>query len=181
MTTLHVREDALRSAVEPFALVRDVDADPDLPRTLRIEVREHVAVATVVGGGRRVAVAADGTLLHGARTGALPELTAKAAPSGEVLRDGRLRRAVALLGAAPAPLRARVRRVYVGSRGWGAPLRDGPTLWFGGARRIAAKWAAATAVLADATSAGATYVDVRLPEHPAAGGLEPLPSPSTSG
>ena len=29
-------------------------------------------------------------------------------------------------------------------------------------------------VLADRSSAGATYLDVRLPERPAAGGVEPL-------
>jgi cell division protein FtsQ len=65
--------------------------------------------------------------------------------------------------------------VYVGDRGWTLPLRDGPTLYFGGSERLAAKWAAAAIVLANRTSAGATYLDLRLPERPAAGGLEPLP------
>jgi cell division protein FtsQ len=62
--------------------------------------------------------------------------------------------------------------VYVGERGWTLPLRDGPTLYFGGFERLAAKWAAAATVLADRSSAGATYLDLRLPERPAAGGLE---------
>jgi cell division protein FtsQ len=33
-------------------------------------------------------------------------------------------------------------------------------------------------VLADPTSAGATYLDLRVPERPAAGGLEQPPDPA---
>ena len=62
-------------------------------------------------------------------------------------------------------------RLELGSKGWIAPLRDGPLLVFGDATRGAAKWAAAVAVLGDRRSAGATYVDLRLPERPAAGGV----------
>ena len=50
-------------------------------------------------------------------------------------------------------------------------LRDGPELIFGEATRVRAKWVAATRVLADPDSQGATYIDVRLPGRPAAGGL----------
>ena len=50
-------------------------------------------------------------------------------------------------------------------------LRNGPQIIFGDATRIDAKWAAAAAVLADSRAKGATYVDVRLPERPVAGGL----------
>jgi cell division protein FtsQ len=86
------------------------------------------------------------------------------------------------LAAAPAPLRAKVTRVYAGPRGLTAPLRDGPVLYFGGAERLRAKWTAGARVLADRSSAGATYLDLRLPERPAAGGLQaPEPEdPQTS-
>jgi hypothetical protein len=47
-------------------------------------------------------------------------------------------------------------------------MRTGPTLRFGAPRRVAAKWAAVTRVLADPTSGGASLLDVRLPERPAA-------------
>src|SRR5687767_12273928 len=47
MTTLHVREDQLRSAVAPFAIVRGLHAEPDAPHTLRIVVRQHVPIAAV--------------------------------------------------------------------------------------------------------------------------------------
>jgi len=50
-------------------------------------------------------------------------------------------------------------------------LRNGPRLIFGNDSRPFAKWAAAAAVLADPSSKGATYVDVRLPGRPVAGGL----------
>ena len=108
----------------------------------------------------------------------LPEISAKALPGGSHASDPDVRHAVAVLSAAPPVLRARVRRVYVGERGWTLPLRNGPVLYLGGSERLAAKWAAIVAVLADPTSTGATYLDVRLPERPAAGGLEPPPDPA---
>jgi cell division protein FtsQ len=175
MTTLHVRAGELRTAVDPYPAVLAVQTDADFPHGLRIAVRERNAVGTVVAGEQRVPVAADGTLMRTTTSVGLPEIAAKALPGGSHASDPGVRRAIAVLSAAPRALRARVRRVYVGDRGWTLPLRDGPTLYFGGSERLAAKWAAAATVLADRTSAGATYLDLRLPERPAAGGLEPLP------
>jgi cell division protein FtsQ len=175
MTTLHVRDGELRTAVDPYPAVLGVTTDADFPHGLRIAVHERNAVGTVVAGEQRVPVAADGTLMRTTTSAGLPEIAAKALPGGSHASDPQVKRAVAVLSAAPPALRARVRRVYVGGRGWTLPLRNGPTLYFGGSERLAAKWAAAATVLADATSAGATYLDVRLPERPAAGGLEPPP------
>jgi cell division protein FtsQ len=182
MTTLHVRGGELRTAVEPFAVVRGVEAHADFPHALRIVVREHVPVAALAAGPTRLAVAADGTLLRGTPTGDLPLVGAQAPPAGDILSDRRAERALALLGAAPPALRAHVARVYVSPRGLAAPLRDGPVLYFGTTQRLRAKWVAAARVLADRSSAGATYLDLRLPERPAAGGLEQLPQdPPTGG
>jgi cell division protein FtsQ len=175
MTTLHVRAGELRTAVDPYPAVLAVKTDADFPHGLRIAVRERTAVGTVVAGEQRVPVAADGTLMRTTTSAGLPEIAAKALPGGSHASDPDVRRAVAILSAAPGALRARVRRVYVGDRGWTLPLRDGPTLYFGGSERLAAKWAAAAIVLANRTSAGATYLDLRLPERPAAGGIEPPP------
>ena len=50
-------------------------------------------------------------------------------------------------------------------------MREGPELIFGDARHVRAKWIAATRVLADPDAEGASYIDVRLPGRPAAGGL----------
>jgi cell division protein FtsQ len=176
MTTLHVRPGQLQTAVEPFPAIRAVDAHADFPHRLRIVVHEHVAVAALAAGTDRVPVAADGTLLRGTSTGGLPVVAVAAPPPGDTLGDRRTLRAVTLLAAAPPDLRAKVRRVYAGPRGLTAPLAAGPVLYFGGADRLRAKWAAAARVLADRSSAGAAYVDLRLPERPAAGGLE-APAP----
>jgi cell division protein FtsQ len=178
MTTLHVRTGALRTAVEPFPTVLGVRTAPDFPHALRIHVRERNPVAAVVAGDQRVAVAADGTLLRSTRSAGLPEITAKAAPAGAHASDAGIRRALAVLAAAPPELRARARRVYLGPNGLTVPLRAGPSLYLGGSERLRAKWVAATVVLADPTSTGATYVDVRVPERPAAGGLEQPPDPA---
>jgi cell division protein FtsQ len=177
MTTLHVRKGELRTAVEPYPAVLDVTTDADFPHGLRIAVRERNAVGAVVAGEQRVPVAADGTLMRTTTSRGLPEIAANALPGGSHASDRDVRRAIEVLAAAPPAVRARVRRVYVGPRGWTLPLRNGPTLYFGGSERLAAKWAAAATVLADPTSSGATYLDVRLPERPAAGGLEPPPDP----
>jgi cell division protein FtsQ len=176
MTTLHVRDGELRTAVDPYPAVLGVKTATDFPHGLRIVVHERNAVGTVVAGDQRVPIAADGTLMRTTTSAGLPEIAAKALPGGSHASDPHVKRAVAVLAAAPPALRARVRRVYVGERGWTLPLRDGPTLYFGGSDRLAAKWVAAATVLADPSSAGATYLDVRLPERPAAGGLEAPPS-----
>src|SRR3954447_5404089 len=176
MTTLHVRNGELRTAVDPYPGVLGVRTDADFPHGLRIVVHERNPVGTVVAGEQRVPVAADGTLMRTATSAGLPEIAAKALPGGAHASDPQVKRAIAVLAAAPPALRARVRRVYVAERGWTLPLRDGPTLYFGGSERLAAKWVAAATVLADPSSAGAAYLDLRLPERPAAGGLEAPPA-----
>ena len=172
MTTLHVRASQLNTAVEPFPAVEAVEAHADFPHGLRIVVHEHAAVGAIVAGSQRLAVAADGTLLRDTPTRGLPVIAMPVSPGGDRLADRGALRAAALLATAPSPLRAKIRRVYMGQRGLTVPLQNGPILYFGGADRLRAKWTAATVVLGDRSSAGATYVDVRLPERPAACCLE---------
>jgi len=172
MTTLHVDLDALRTAVAPYPIVKDVRATPDFPHGLRIEVVEHVAVAAVGVDGRRVPVASDGTLLRGSSARDLPVLPMRTPPAGDRVARGQTSRIVAALGAAPAPLREAIEKVFVGPRGLTVRLTAGPAVYLGSTERVAAKWAAVARVLADPTSKGATYLDVRLPERPTAGGLE---------
>ena len=181
MTTLHVRDGQLHTAVEPFSAVEGVEAHADFPHRLNIVVHEHVAVGALTSGSEHLAVAADGTLLRNTPTADLPVISIRAALGGDVLTDKRALRAVALLAAAPTVLRERVAKVYVGDRGLTARLTRGPALYFGGGDRLRAKWVAATTVLADHSSAGATYLDLRLPERPAAGGLvAPTPAPAAT-
>jgi hypothetical protein len=75
-------------------------------------------------------------------------------------------------GGAPAVLRSRIANVtHRSNDGYVAELRDGPQLIFGPATRLRAKWAAAARVLADLEARGASYVDLRIPDRPAVGGL----------
>jgi len=176
MTTLHVRMDDLRAAAEPHPIVDDLRVDREFPDALTITVVERGPVAALTVGDRAVAVAADGTLLSGQPTRGLAAVPAENMPTGDRLRGGPARTAVSVLAAMPRPLRDRAGRAARAQRGWAVALRDGPVVHLGSADRLAAKWAAASAVLADPGSRGAVYVDVRLPERPTAGGLAPLPT-----
>ena len=74
-----------------------------------------------------------------------------------------------MLGAAPRVLLGWVSGVFSGTEGLTVSMRNGVSIYFGDATRPRAKWLSAARVLADLCSAGATYVDVRAPERPAAG------------
>ena len=87
-----------------------------------------------------------------------------------------------MLAAAPQALRARVQNAWTGGHGLTARLSHGPLLYFGTTERLAAKWTAVTRVLEDPEAAGALYLDVRIPERTAAGGLaEPSSAQASSG
>jgi cell division protein FtsQ len=177
MTVLDVREDALRTAVEPYPVVRGLRTRTDFPHGLTIAVSAYEPLAAVqAAGGRLVAVAADGTLLRGSATRGLAIVGGGVAPGGERVGDASTLRVLGLLAAAPPALRTRVARVYRGPRGLAATMRNGPKLYFGGTARLDAKWEAAAQVLAQRSSRGAGYVDLRLPERPVAGGLQPRPA-----
>jgi cell division protein FtsQ len=183
MTTLHYDEAALEQAVDAFPAVESVSADADLPDTLEIRVREHRPVAALVSGdGRRLAVASDGTLLPRTATSRLPTVKVDALPGGRRLGgETPAERLVLVLAGAPADLRSLLDRAYGAEDGVRVAMRTGPVLRFGSPRRIAAKWAAATRVLADPSAGGAGLLDVRVPERPAAtfDTPEPAATPST--
>jgi cell division protein FtsQ len=187
MTTLHVDHERLEQAVAGYPVVRDLRVIPDFPHALRIEVVEHHPAAIAVAGGSRVPVAGDGTVLRGLPVhGKLPELKLRGALPPERLREPRALRLARVAGGAPAALASRLANVHEEEeQGIVVEMRDGPLLIFGALSRVHDKWAAAARVLADPQAQGATYIDVRLPERPAAGGvaaetLAPLP-PASSG
>jgi cell division protein FtsQ len=180
MTTLAVDDDALRRAVATFPVVRDLHTTTGFPHRLRIAVDAYEPVVALQSGGSETAVAADGTLLLGTPTSALPVVGVKTPPGGDHVGDAGAQRAIRLLAAAPGPLRGRVARVFRGKRGLAATVRNGPKLYFGGGERLRAKWSAAAQVLADSSAQGASYVDVRIPERPVAGGFAPRPAPESS-
>jgi cell division protein FtsQ len=173
MTTLHVRGDQLKSVVAPYPVVKDLRISTDFPHRMKITVIENTPVAVVTVDGAKTPVAADGTLLRGADQRDLPTVPLRVPPGGNQVADKTARAAIAALAAAPSALRDRaIRASTTKAEGLTITLQNGPALRFGGADRLAAKWAAAAAVLASADSRGATYLDLRYPERPAAGGLE---------
>jgi cell division septal protein FtsQ len=182
MTTLHVDEDALLRAVGPGAAVRGLRVSSDFPHGLRIQVIETAPVAILVDGANRVAVGAGGVLLPHVRVASadVPAIDVGALPSGLHLGRGRALRLVSCAAAAPAALRSRIARVReLPGKGLVAFLSHGPQVILGSARDLPAKWAAAAAVLADPSSRGASYVDVRVAGRPVAGGLA-VPPPSAA-
>jgi cell division protein FtsQ len=171
MTTLEVNVGALRAAVAPFRIVQDLRVTPSFPHGLSIAVTEQLPVAALTVAGVRTAVATDGVVLGPALLSSeLPTLTGASLPAtGSRLADRSLLGALTVLGAAPTPFARAVVRVYTGPDGLTVAMRNGLLAYFGDAARPHAKWLSLARVLSDASSAGASYVDVRLPERPAAG------------
>jgi cell division protein FtsQ len=173
MTTLHVDAGGLRHAVADEPVVNSIAVHPDFPHGLRIEIVENRPVALLVSPGRDVAVAPDGTLLPPSKTiGGLPTVRVGSLPAAGRIPDGPTRERVAVAAAAPPRLLSRVDSISIQhGRGAVAQLQHGPAIIFGRPFELQRKWAAAAAVLAQRSSAGATYIDVRMPERPVAGGL----------
>jgi cell division protein FtsQ len=182
MTTLDVKMDQLHTAVGPYPLVKELRVTTQFPHGMRIRVIEEIPVAEVALGGRDVAVASDGTLLHDAGpTPQLPLITLRAPPGGTRLTQQDGLPLVALLAAAPYALLSHISQASsTGEHGFVAQLRNGPSIYFGDGTRMAAKWTAASEVLASAGSAGAEYIDVTDPDRPVAGAAAPAATTSTT-
>jgi cell division protein FtsQ len=179
MTTLSVDSSKLKHAVSAYPVVRSVSASGDFPSTLQISVHEYVAVAALTGpDGNSMPVAFDGTLLPRAPKAKLPEVAVTATPAHDGFESERVRTLVRVLAGAPAPLRPQLDKAYLAKEtGIQVALRDGPTIDLGTSRRLAAKWASATRVLAAPSSSGASEIDVRLPERPSASGFASAQNP----
>jgi cell division protein FtsQ len=182
MTTLEVDAAALRMAVAPFPVVKSLSVSTQFPHGMRIRVIEQVPVADLTVDGRRIPVAADGTLLPSSAGAALASIPVSVPPGGTRVAAGPTLGAVYVLAAAPEWLRARVvsgvgRRRVTGSwpRCTTVPRSTSAT------RPCCAKWAAAAAVLADPGAEGAAYIDVTVPERPAAGGVASTTNSSSTG
>jgi cell division protein FtsQ len=171
MSTLDVSAGALRAVVAPLRVVSEVRAVSSFPHGLRIEVTEQLPVASLTAGGVRTAVAADGVVLGPALlSGSLPSVSGSVVTAtGRRVGGASLLEELTVLGAAPALLAKHVERVFTGAKGLTVAMRGGLLVYFGDDAQPHAKWLSLASVLADQGSAGASYVDVRLPSHPAAG------------
>lgn len=184
MSTLNLDHARLERAAAGYPVVKGIEAETDFPHGLRIHVIEHDPAAMASGPGGDVPVAGDGTVLRemAVDKSKLPTIEYEGGLEGDRLADAKAVQAATVAGAAPKPLRARVEDIaHTSDRGIVVQLEEGPELVFADARRARAKWIAAAAVLADESSQGAAYVDLRIPERPAAGGLaSPQPEVETS-
>jgi cell division protein FtsQ len=171
MTTLDLQRSRLHTAVAPYPAVKSLRVTTDFPHGLHIQVIEELPSAILAAGGRRIVVSADGTVLRGSATKrALPVLPVRALPVGPKVTNRENQHELSVLAAAPSKLAARATGVLdTAAHGIVVRLRAGPSLYFGAANSLNAKWIAATAVLANPGSAGAAYIDLSDPSRPAAG------------
>ncbi|HWF31237.1 MAG TPA: FtsQ-type POTRA domain-containing protein [Solirubrobacteraceae bacterium] len=184
MSTLDVQQGKLRAAVASYPVVGDLRVHTSFPHGIGIEVVEQPPVAMLSSpGGVEAAVSASGVVLGTAHASeALPALTSSAQLTpGERVREPALVADLAVLGAAPARLAKDVERAYSGPKGLTLAMHGGLLAYFGDASRPHAKWIALARVLADSSSTGASYVDVRSPERPAAGFAAGVAPPSATG
>ncbi len=182
MTTTDFSAVRLRQAVAGYRSVAAVTAETEFPHGVRISVRERHPLARLDYNGMIVAVSSDGQVLSGlAPSRTLPLVRSTSAPVGERVVDPITTAELALLAAAPQPLLAHVYQVRVGVEGLTVRLRHGPLIYFGDAALPHAKWDSAAAVLANATSHGARYIDVSLPGRPAAGVGDPATEVTAGG
>jgi cell division protein FtsQ len=181
MSTMDFNASALRSAVSSYAVVGGLHVTTAFPHTVSISVSERLPVAALVSAGQRTAVAADGTVLGPALlSSSLPTVNSSVEPaSGARVGEAATLAALTVLGAAPTSLALFITRVYSGGEGLTVAMRNGLLVYFGDATRPHAKWLSLARVLTSPSSAGAQYVDVRLPERPAAGFSSSSASTST--
>jgi cell division protein FtsQ len=173
MTTLNLSKDALLSAVASYTAVKDVEIKAHFPHSLTIKVIQAQPVAVLRVGGKRLLLGSDGSVLQGVRQGRkLAMIRSTGAAPSRRLTDPLALSELRVVAAAPTALTRHIASVGKGdTRGIVVKLQAGPQLIFGDTSRLEAKWAAVAGVLADDKSRGASYIDVRLPERPVAGGL----------
>jgi cell division protein FtsQ len=172
MTTLDFDSATLLASVRRFPDVHTLSASTSFPHGVEIKVDERRPIAELLASGTSIVVASDGTLMRGgpAPRGPLPKIPLTALPQGATLSGASAETFLRLLQAAPWQLLPHIRRVsHTAAHGIVASLRSGPSIYFGDGRALGAKWLAAVAVLAASGSAGASYIDVTDPQHPAAG------------
>lgn len=128
--------------------------------------------STIGSGDDAVGVSADGVLLTWLpppEEGTLPQLPVSEIPKGGRLAGPALEQA-RVLGGAPAPIRPCIAGSFYGESGVDVELRSGIELRFGDATRLAEKWRAAVAELANPSITTLDYVDLHSPGRPAVGG-----------
>lgn len=175
-TVLAPPTEAMRAAAAEFAWVDSISVSRRWPRALRVTVVPAVPVAVAAFEDQAVLVSARGRVL-GVKDGTtgLGWLRLEQSPPAEggTLPEG-ARAALAFVAAADPVVAARVRglRVVRGGSVVGR-VTAGPELRLGAPVRLSAKARALGLLLANLSpeeEAGASYIDLSVPERPALGG-----------
>lgn len=173
-TTTDFSASALRAAVEPYTLIDGVAARTQGSHGVLITVSERRTAVRLDVEGAILPLDPAGVVITGLRHApAVATVRSAHLPVGGRSRDPVVALALRVLGAAPAPLRARVVAVTVPHGQLTVYMHRGPRLIFGDGSLPHAKWDAVAAVLSDHWSIGASYVDVRIPSRPAAQVADP--------
>ncbi len=176
MSTLNVDEGMLQDSLAEFVDLAGIKTATDFPHglTVYVSVRRPVAAARV--GGRLVGVTAGGLVLESTRKlSLLPRIDVRGPVKDNRMRGAEPLQLLTVLGAAPDVLLRRVKTIKYGARGVVVTLDKGTQLIFGSTALAGMKWRSAAAVLADPAAKGARYVDLRVADRPALGGLGAAP------
>jgi Cell division protein FtsQ/DivIB, C-terminal len=135
--------------------------------------------ATIGEGEEAIGVAADGALVRWLplpEEPPLPRLALEEPPKGGRVKGAALEQ-VHVLAAVPDALRPYAESSSYGDGGVEVTLTTGIELFFGDDSKVAKKWRATAAVLADPEVTALDYVDLQAPDRPSYGGSEhELPS-----
>lgn len=162
----------LEAVASPWKSVKRIEASADSFHDLKLKVVEYKPVAVYVGPDHRpVAVTADGELLEGFPLDRpLPVFSVAKSVAGSKLSSPDQQALLAVYRGAPPELVGRITQARSSPRdGVVVSVAGSADIVFGDPGQIQQKWASAVRVLADPAASGATYVDVRLPDRPAAG------------
>jgi hypothetical protein len=130
--------------------------------------------ATIGEGEDAIGVAANGALVRWLplpEEPPLPQLALEKPPKGGRVKGPALEQ-VQVLAAVPDALRPYTESSGYGDGGVEVTLTTGIELFFGDASKVARKWRAAAAVLADPEVTALDYVDLQAPSRPSYGGSE---------
>ncbi len=174
MTTLNLDISKLEKSVAAYPVVSSITTTTHGSHAITINVVERIPVATV----NTKIVDGAGYVLpqRSAPSTKLPLLKPSGHTGDYVVSAGRVigsgnRAALQILAAAPYIFLPHVKSAgYTGAaHGVVLQLRNGPQVYFGSATQLQRKWNAVVAILNDSSSAGACYINVVDPQHPAAG------------
>jgi len=130
--------------------------------------------ATIGEGEETIGVAADGGLVRWLplpEEPPLPQLALEEPPKGGRVKGPALEQ-VHVLAAVPDALRPYAKSSGYGDGGVEVTLTTGIELFFGDDSKVARKWRAASAILADPEVTALDYVDLQAPNRPSYGGSE---------